>query len=104
MMGAPTFFLTLSAADKQWPEVLKPCFKEEHGREPTDEELEALQPTDRNILLRKHPAKAAFHFHQRVKTFFQEIVKDDSKPLGHVYDLFLRYEWQQRGNQTSLAS
>ncbi|MCP3661467.1 MAG: hypothetical protein GY696_03060, partial [Gammaproteobacteria bacterium] len=39
-LGVPTWFLTLSAADLQWYDTLAPLFELQHGRIPSEEEVE----------------------------------------------------------------
>jgi hypothetical protein len=99
-LGPPTLFLTLSADDRHWEDVLAPMYLLEYKREPSAEDLENLSGRQRNHLLRKYPDVAARQFNSRVKTFFTKILGNDGvNPLGHkVLDYFYRYEYQQRGS------
>lgn len=58
-LGCPSLFLTLSADDKNWPVLLKKCWKAEYGKDLSDEECEKLSGAERNKLLRNHPNIAA---------------------------------------------
>ena len=90
MLGAPTFFFTLSAADTKWADIIGKCWSREHGgRKPTAEDLANLKPGDRSRLLRKHPAIAAEGFHDRVVKLFGLLLDDEGTlPLGPIYDLY----------------
>lgn len=89
-LGAPTAFLTLSAADTHWPDLFK-----------------ILDPEDR---IAKMPEMEANRIRQRfvndnplvVATFFQEraefFVKNTLSRKFKMKDYWVRYEWQHRGS------
>jgi hypothetical protein len=104
MLGPPTFFVTFSADDRHWEEVLRQCWEAEHpGKRISTEEIHALSTIQRNALLRKQPTFAALHFHHRVQNLFKHVINGASRPIGNVIDHFARYEWQARGKDCSIA-
>ncbi|GFR50622.1 hypothetical protein Agub_g12709, partial [Astrephomene gubernaculifera] len=51
-LGQPTFFMTLSAADLQWPDLLRCLYEQQHGQPLSDDNLAALTATQRMDLVR----------------------------------------------------
>ena len=61
-LGIPTFFLTLSAADMQWPDVIQTIARQ-YCVTFTDEQVAALSFEEKSKWLRQNPVTAARHFH-----------------------------------------
>ena len=91
--GTPTWFLTLSANDLGWSDTVRPMFKLEFNREPTEDELTNLSTRQRVELINKYPAMAAEIFQRRVREIFK-LLKSKNSPVGQVIDYAYRYEWQ----------
>jgi hypothetical protein len=93
-MNAPTWFLTLSSADTQWPEFFK--LYRPHGS--TDEGWAtrlAHHPEQREKLLAENPVMAARLFHCRMEAFRAKILcGGKQKVLGQVLDYWFRIEFQ----------
>ena len=96
-LGTPTWFLTLSAADMKWPDVLQTIAKQ-YGVTYTDEEVASLSYDDKSNWLRRNPVTAARHFQYRLNTFFNDFLKSTAKPLGEIVDYAIRIEFQARGS------
>ena len=96
-LGTPTWFLTLSAADMKWPDVIQAIAKQ-YGVTYTDEEVASLSYDDKSNWLRHNPVTAARHFHYRLNVFFQDFLKSPAKPLGEIADYAIRIEFQARGS------
>ena len=92
-LGIPTFFLTLSAADMQWPDVIQTIARQ-YGITFTDA---ALSFEEKSKWLRQNPVTAARHFH-RLNTFFNGFLKSKAHPLGELSDSGIRIEFQRRGS------
>ena len=60
-LGLPTWFLTLSAADMQWPDVIQTIARQ-YGTILTDEDVKTMSFEDRSKWLRQNPVTAARHF------------------------------------------
>ena len=89
-LGPPTLFLTLSADDNHWPELimlLRCCSYEE-----------ACTMNSATQEVRKDPLLASIHFERRWKNFFKHILKGKDNPLGLIIDWFARVEYQARGS------
>ncbi len=96
-LGLPTWFLTLSAADMQWPDVIQTIARQ-YGSTFTDEEVALMSFDDKSKWLRQNPVTAARHFQHRLNTFFQVFLKSKANPLGELVDYAIRIEFQARGS------
>ena len=84
--GAPTFFLTYSAADTHWPKF----FELLTGRKDCD-------PVEKYKLLHKHPMLSGDFFKKRWKKYWSQLQK-----ALQIKDFWWRYEFQQRGEKMIL--
>jgi len=90
-LGPPTWFLTLSADDHHWADLIN-FVKLDYS----DEELSHMSNID---LVRSNPVLVAQHFVHRWKSFFKNVIKNTKlNPLGEVTDYFARVEFQSRGS------
>ena len=96
-LGIPTWFLTLSAANMQWPDVIQTIARQ-YGTILTDEDVQTMSFEDRSKWLRQNPVTAARHFQYRLNTFFQVFLKSSAHPLGELVDYAIRIEFQARGS------
>ncbi|KAI8519597.1 hypothetical protein Bbelb_028540 [Branchiostoma belcheri] len=92
-LGIPTWFVTFSAADLRWPEVLE-AIRQDHSAVPVSD----LSWEERCDILKSNPVTAARMFDHRVKLFFKHVIHSPSQPIGEVVDTFTRTEFQQRGS------
>ena len=76
-LGTPTWFLTLSAANMKWPDMIQTIAKQ-YGVHYTDEQVNALSFDEKSNW---NPVTAARHFQYRLNTFFQEFLKSTATPL-----------------------
>ena len=97
-LGLPTWFISLSAADTKWPELLKTLGKLVRNIEYTDEDIEAMDWNDRCDLIQKDPVTCARFFDHRVQTFIHTVLRSHHEPIGHLIDSFYRVEFQKRGS------
>ncbi len=91
-LGLPTWFLTLSAADMQWPDVIQTIARQ-YGTTFTDEEVAAMSFDEKSKWLSQNPVTAARHFQYRLNTFFQVFLKSKAMPLGELVDYAIRIEF-----------
>lgn len=96
-LGSPHFFLTLSAADMQWPELLR-ILSQQKGCTLTDEEIAGLSYENKCQLLREDPVLAARQFEYRLRKFFSTVLMIPCGPLGQIETYFYRIEFQLRGS------
>ena len=96
-LGVPTWFFTSSAADMKWPDMIQ-IIAHQYGVSYTDEEVLAMSFEEKSGWLRHNPVTAAQHFQYRLNTFFEDVLKSNAKPLGHIVDYVIRIEFQARGS------
>ena len=65
----PTWFLTLSAADLHWPEMIQAvCLQ--YGRRLSRDDVLKMTIAERSNLLRQNPVTGVHMFQHRVESFF----------------------------------
>ena len=96
-LDIPTWFLTLSAADMKWPDVIQ-CIAYQYGQTFTEDQVRNMTFQEKSKWLRSNPVTAACHFHYRLNTFFQKFLKSCTNPLGKLTDYAIRIEFQARGS------
>ena len=96
-LGIPTWFLTLSAADMKWPEVIQ-IIARQYGTILTEAQVANLTWEDKCTWLRRNPVTAARHFQYRLDLFWSEFLKSKANPIGKVTDYMIRIEFQARGS------
>ena len=96
-LGITTFFLTLSAADMQWPDIIQSIARQ-YGVTHSDGEFAALSFEEKSKWLRQNPVTAARHFQYRLNVFFQSFLKSTAHPLGELANYAIRIEFQARGS------
>ncbi|CAJ1076475.1 uncharacterized protein LOC117832690 isoform X1 [Xyrichtys novacula] len=93
-LGSPTFFVTFSAAEMRWPEVII-AIKSQQGEEVNFEELDWSTKCD---ILRSNPVTTMRMFDKRVEALYRDLIMSPAQPLGKVFDFFWRLEFQHRGS------
>ena len=96
VLGKPTFFMTLSAADLLWREMLEATAIHK-GEHLSYAEMRRMPMRERAERLKANPALAAVMFQYRLDSFITTYVKHPSNPLGKVTDHVCKIEFQQRG-------
>jgi hypothetical protein len=90
-LGPPTLFITLSADDCHWPELvmtLTGCNPEQ-----ASDHIHLLPQ-----LVKQDPYLTAIDFQRRYHALYEYILKSKEKPLGEIVDYFVRVEFQNRGS------
>ena len=96
-LGTPTWFLTLSAADTKWPDMIQTITKQ-YGVNYSDEDVAGLSFEEKSNWLKRNPVTAARHFEFHLNVFFKNFLKSSAKPLGEMVDYVIRMEFQARGS------
>jgi DNA replication protein DnaC len=97
-IGKPTWFLTLSAAEHLWPEMLQAigCV---YGQHFTVEQVMNMNHAQRSKLLRRNPVTTIQMWKNRLESFFNIYIKNDKAcPLGKIMDYIIKIEFQARGS------
>ena len=96
-LGIPTWFLTLSAAEMKWPEVIQ-IIARQYGEILSDEAVCNMTWEDKTTWLKRNPVTAARHFQYRLDQFWKTFITSKTKPVGEVIDYMIRIEFQARGS------
>ena len=95
-LGPPTFFITLTADDMNWPDLLYVLAKRA-GMDISKEEVDSMSSKQNCELLCSDPVTIAGHFSQRFAKFIA-FLKSSAKPIGKVVDYFWHVEFQLQGS------
>ncbi|XP_078586291.1 uncharacterized protein LOC144868192 [Branchiostoma floridae x Branchiostoma japonicum] len=94
-LGAPTWFVTLSANDHHWSDLYTVLAKTSASQNIIHPDN--LTNSQKAQLLATNPITAARHFQHRFQTFFNTYLRKE-QALGKITDFFYRIEWQDRGS------
>ena len=98
-LGIPTLFLSLSANDLYWEELIialeKLVDKKDYSEAVSNN---TLSWETRSRLVQSDPVSCVRHFDQRVTQFIETVLKSPHSPMGILQDFFYRVEFQQRGS------
>ena len=97
-LSLPTWFMSLSAADTRWTDLLKMLAKLNNGISYTDKDIEGLTWQEKTKLVQRDPVTCSRYFDHRVQEFLNAILKSNCEPIGKLRDFFYRVEFQQRGS------
>jgi len=100
-LGIPTLFITLSAAEAHWPELLVILKKVLDGIDISEEQAANLSYEEKAYLIRQDPVTCSRYFDYRLRSAFNLLFKP-SNGIFHPYklkDYTWRIEFQHRGNQ-----
>ena len=93
-LSLPTWFMSLSAADTRWTDLLKMLAKLNDGIEYSKKELEHLTLQEKTKLVQKDPVTCSRYFDHRVQEFLNTVLKSSCEPIGKLIDYFYRVEFQ----------
>lgn len=68
-IGKPTLFMTLSAEEKIWPELLKTLYKFNYDRNISDIDAYMLRDKEKTVLIRMDPVTCAHYFDYKMNKF-----------------------------------
>ncbi|PZC74948.1 hypothetical protein B5X24_HaOG206881 [Helicoverpa armigera] len=94
-LGPPTWFLTFSCNDLNWPEMIKALLIAD-GRDIND--AECLTFPERLELVQKHPVVIARQFTIRVNALMRLLKHNHDCLEGPIEDYWYRVEFQNRGS------
>ena len=96
-LGIPTWFLTLSAADLHWPEMIQ-AIASQYGQWISRANVLNMDISDRSKYLRQNPVTGVRMFQHRLESFFTTYLLSDAHPIGHIIDYVIKIEFQMRGS------
>jgi hypothetical protein len=94
--GTPTWFLTLSVADYQWPEIIR-AVGIQYGRIFTDDDVKKMSWEEKSMYLRSNPVTACRVFQHRVDSFLSKYLCSAGNPIGRIKQYVIKTEFQARG-------
>ena len=89
-LSLPAWFMSLSAADTRWTDLLKMLAKLNNGVDYTDKDIEGLTWQEKTKLVQKDPVTCSRYFDHRVQEFLNTILKSNCEPIGKLRDFFYR--------------
>ena len=89
-LGTPSFFITLSADDCNWTDLMGILLKQEGD----NSDPGTLTPQRQRQLMLAHPVTVARHFNRRFHLLVSEVICGPGQPIGKVLDYFWRVEFQ----------
>ena len=96
-LGIPTWFLTLSAADLHWPEMIQ-AIASQYGMKVRRDIINDMSVADKSFFLRQNPVTGVRMFQHRVESFFSKYLLLQANPIGHITDYVIKIEFQMRGS------
>ena len=98
--GVPTFFVTLSPTELEWPELLTVLMKTVYGKDITHENAENLTKDEKIDLISKDPITCSRYFHNRMSSISAYILNKINGPFSAhpITDWYWRIEFQNRGS------
>ena len=97
--GAPTFFITCSAAEMgSWIEIIQTIARQ-FGTNLTDDDVKNMAWKDKVDWIKRNPVTAARMIDDRFRQLFGKIIYSGMHPVGQVIDHNERREFQSRGAQ-----
>ena len=87
-LSLPTWFMSLSAADTRWTDLLKMLAKLNDGIDYSEKELENLSWQEKTKLVQKDPVTCLRYFDHRVQEFLNTVLKSSCEPLESYLTTF----------------
>ena len=97
-LGIPSLFISLSAADTKWTNLLSSIQTLLTNKLCSSEEIEKMTGSQKCTLISSHPTACSQYFDNRVKKFYKHILKSPHSPFGKLVNYFYRVEFQHRGS------
>ena len=97
VLGIPTWFLTLSAADLHWPEMIQTVGRQLLQKF-SKKGVENMSWKQKSKYLKNNPVTGVQMFQNRVDSFFTEYVYSDEYPVEEVSDHVAKIEFQATGS------
>ncbi|KAJ8049155.1 hypothetical protein HOLleu_01770 [Holothuria leucospilota] len=84
-LGYPTYFVSLSAADTRWLDLIKVLGKLIDNKCYSDEELMDLDWSTKTRLIKADPVSCVRYFDHRLQVFITDVLKSNLHPIGKNY-------------------
>jgi hypothetical protein len=103
-LGEPTWFITLSARDLEWPDMINALLLAKNNNNSKRaikrliNQVSDLNFQERSKLLHDYPVVASRQFNKRFKALMKFLSKNDKILGGKIKDYWYRVEFQKRGS------
>ncbi|CEP10863.1 hypothetical protein, partial, partial [Parasitella parasitica] len=100
-LGTPTLFVTISAAETKWPELLVALKKLVDGVIITEDDADQLEDDEKRRLIQSDPVTCASYFDKRFRALKGTWTTDNAINAFSPYimgDYYYRVEFQHRGS------
>ena len=98
-LGLPTWFVSLSAADTKWHDLIVMLGKLNENKDYTNDLLEGKLDWEHiTKLVSSDPVTCARYFNNRTETFIRDVLGSPHSPIHEVTDYVYRVEFQHRGS------
>ena len=94
--GVPTFFLTFSAAEFHWPEIIK-IVARQYGETLTTEQVNAMDWSTKAGYIKRNPVTVSRQIDYIFRQVFGKVIYSGMHPIGQVLNHDDRREFQSRG-------
>lgn len=94
--GPYTFFISGSAAEFHWPEVVS-IIGRQYGEIFTEEDINKMTWQDKRMWLQRNPVTAARHIDYIFEQLWKKVIISGTHPVGQILNYDLRKEMQGRG-------
>ena len=96
--GPYTFFLSGSAADFHWPELIKVIAKQ-YQEDLTIDDINKMTPKQKRNYLARNPVTVARHIDYIFEQTWKQVILSGLHPIGQILNYDIRKEMQSRGTQ-----
>ena len=94
--GVPTYFLTFTAAEFHWPEIIK-IVARQYGETLTTEQVNAMDWSTKAEYIKRNPVTVARQIDYIFRQVFGKIIYSGMHPIGQILNHDDRREFQSRG-------
>ena len=91
-----TLFISQSAAETKWPELLRALGQTVDKKTYTDAEIAQMDFETKSRLIRGDSATLVRYFNHRFNVFLKDVIFSKCKPIGEITDYFWRKEFATR--------
>lgn len=96
-IGFPSLFISQSAAETKWPELLKALGKTVHDKDYTDYDIQNMDYKTKCELIQSDSPTLVRYFDHRFGVFLKDVLMSPWHPIGEITDYFIRKEFATRG-------
>ena len=93
----PALFISQSAAETKWPELLRALGQTVDNKTYTDTEIAQMDFETKSRLIRGDSATLVRYFDHQFNVFLKDVIFSKCKPIGEITDYFWRKEFATRG-------